>query len=384
METSSHPTQGDRAAHNMIEKRYRMKLNDQIAALRDSVPSLRATSRLAEGADDEQGAAEDLEGLAPAHKLNKATVLAKAIEYIRHLEKRNKTLVEEMATLRLRLEAYEKLYTAGLMGVSVGQVTPSDETTMEKQFAAVVPDVAPLSLGGPQGLIPIPENIRRLQQSRHIQIHYAHKQIDCASNNTTSEDGAAPGQQIRVSGPRSGKVGKLMIGSLAAIMVIEGFRAREDSEDVSDRKGLSALPVSLLNSVVRPVYSLFLNDHLASLLKASFVLAGLLLFFLCIGQNGRKSAFNGYATCCLGPVWLMASYVEFVLHACLTALRPTRKFLHHSLQEFVAFLVKKLLFGVRILFEIQRRTSLAEMTNDEETGLSRAQGMSDGLVSRGG
>lgn len=61
-----------KTAHNMIEKRYRTNLNDKIAALRDSVPSLRIMNkgRGEDGADDQ----EDLQGLTPAHKSNKATV----------------------------------------------------------------------------------------------------------------------------------------------------------------------------------------------------------------------------------------------------------------------------------------------------------------------
>ncbi len=56
-----------KTAHNMIEKRYRTNLNDKIAALRDSVPSLRNAARGNEDEVDE----EDLDGLTPAHKLNK-------------------------------------------------------------------------------------------------------------------------------------------------------------------------------------------------------------------------------------------------------------------------------------------------------------------------
>jgi hypothetical protein len=64
-----------KTAHNMIEKRYRTNLNDKIAALRDSVPSLRQMNkpRNGDGADEP----EDLQGLTPAHKSNKATVSAK-------------------------------------------------------------------------------------------------------------------------------------------------------------------------------------------------------------------------------------------------------------------------------------------------------------------
>lgn len=62
-----------KTAHNMIEKRYRTNLNDKIAALRDSVPSLRIMSKSARG-EDTTGDREELHGLTPAHKLNKATV----------------------------------------------------------------------------------------------------------------------------------------------------------------------------------------------------------------------------------------------------------------------------------------------------------------------
>jgi hypothetical protein len=62
-----------KTAHNMIEKRYRTNLNDKIAALRDSVPSLRIMTKSARG-EDTTDDREDLQGLTPAHKLNKATV----------------------------------------------------------------------------------------------------------------------------------------------------------------------------------------------------------------------------------------------------------------------------------------------------------------------
>jgi hypothetical protein len=120
----------------MIEKRYRTNINDKIAALRDAVPSLRLmvhrmeregiaggqTGFLSgtgiggplsagEGVmmmDDSDMASLEAEqhllgGLAPAHKLNKATVLSKATEYIGHLERNNAQLSREVGQLRTRL-----------------------------------------------------------------------------------------------------------------------------------------------------------------------------------------------------------------------------------------------------------------------------------------
>jgi len=62
-----------KTAHNMIEKRYRTNLNDKIAALRQSVPSLRVTEKSINGNGRRGGGdvMEDLEGLTPANKLNK-------------------------------------------------------------------------------------------------------------------------------------------------------------------------------------------------------------------------------------------------------------------------------------------------------------------------
>ncbi|TVY91933.1 Sterol regulatory element-binding protein [Lachnellula willkommii] len=98
-----------KTAHNMIEKRYRTNLNDKITALRDSVPSLRVMSKRNSRGEEVE---EDLQGLTPAHKLNKATVLSKATEYIAHLEKRNRYLTKENSSLKARVDAFEILVMA--------------------------------------------------------------------------------------------------------------------------------------------------------------------------------------------------------------------------------------------------------------------------------
>jgi hypothetical protein len=95
----------------MVEKRYRTNLNDKIAALRDSVPALRVMVQKIEQQQnsddaDEEFDEEELGGLTPAHKLNKATVLSKATEYIAHLQKKNKSLDQENRLLRKKIEEF--------------------------------------------------------------------------------------------------------------------------------------------------------------------------------------------------------------------------------------------------------------------------------------
>ncbi len=77
----------------MIEKRYRTNINDKILILRDCVPSLKC---LVEGKDENA----DLDGLSAATKLNKGTILTKATEYIKHLQKKNEELIKENEKLK--------------------------------------------------------------------------------------------------------------------------------------------------------------------------------------------------------------------------------------------------------------------------------------------
>jgi hypothetical protein len=65
-------------AHNRIEKRYWTNLNDQIAVLRNCVPSLRSVK---EGARSEcaVGGREDLQGLPPVRRLSKVWMLTRHI-----------------------------------------------------------------------------------------------------------------------------------------------------------------------------------------------------------------------------------------------------------------------------------------------------------------
>ncbi|CAK9435332.1 uncharacterized protein LODBEIA_P57030 [Lodderomyces beijingensis] len=125
-----------KSAHNVIEQRYRNKINDKFNALQESVPTLKILvlrkhqekMRLKQqrmqliGDDvDEYDSSEgdemvpfgdqynnmsfediDLEGLEPARKLNKGTILAKSIEYIKFLEEKNSRMQQDHDELVVR------------------------------------------------------------------------------------------------------------------------------------------------------------------------------------------------------------------------------------------------------------------------------------------
>lgn len=122
-----------KSSHNVIEQRYRNKINDRFTTLQNSVPTLRIVTRRSSNrdtdgdieAEEEEDDHEysnslgytpenlediDLEGLEPARKLSKGTILAKSVEYIKFLETKNN---------RLKMQQEELLARARMLGLSI-------------------------------------------------------------------------------------------------------------------------------------------------------------------------------------------------------------------------------------------------------------------------
>lgn len=188
------PGKKDKRSHNMIEKKYRTNINSKILALRDAVPSL----RIATGNKDVSIA--DLEGLTPASKLNKASVLTKATEYIKHLENKNKILQDQNRQLQVLIQ--EASLNATSKPVSgFGQVPSFDQRSYNVTPATQYPQG--------QG-----------------DFTFSNPNYDMSTNNEV----------------RSGlNINKYLMGGLATIVgtsLIAG--------DGSDFKGMSAMPFSFL------------------------------------------------------------------------------------------------------------------------------------------
>lgn len=84
-------------SHSESGKKYRDDINKRFRELKQIVPTL----RWAEGSFDFP--IERLEGLVPPVKISRAQVLAKSIEYIRHLEMKNDLLIKENSLTKHRL-----------------------------------------------------------------------------------------------------------------------------------------------------------------------------------------------------------------------------------------------------------------------------------------
>ncbi|KAK9241177.1 hypothetical protein V1525DRAFT_428934 [Lipomyces kononenkoae] len=181
-----------KTAHNMIEKRYRTNLNDKIAALRDCVPALRCA--VSGSFDDE---IDELDGLAPASKLNKATVLTKATEYIIHLQQRNAQLQRENKAL------LEGKIPESIIGANGSQ------------------------LGG---------DSRMMSNSPGI--------MSVPNQQVAGEAVIGRGAGL-IGGVGRNVMGKVMMGSMAGVLVANSF----NDVDGQNTRGLAAVPFMIRSSV---------------------------------------------------------------------------------------------------------------------------------------
>jgi len=374
-----------KTAHNMIEKRYRTNLNDKIAALRDSVPSLRVMSR--SGNNEEDDDAEDLEGLTPAHKLNKATVLSKATEYIRHLEKRNKRLTEELAAAKARIETYEKLSMTNPMAMTNPVTTPDGMRYQDDPFGAAAAQGSPVTQGNPQGMIPVPESMANLHRGLPNQPHYAQPGYPVYGNIPGRP--VPQGQRQVANGRNGGLAAKLMVGSLAGLMVLDGFYEKEKSGEEPAGRGLFALPFHLLGRLAGLVDLRAAAHHLLpymSLLKV-YLGVGVFLYIMWefFGPDSKpKSKKKPMPIIKLSSAPSLASPVEVRQKAWLTSIQTVWVPKHNFFLEAAALALKGLKLTARRMIGWHAYSLITGITNEQEVARVKAWDIALGAQLTGG
>ncbi|KAF2462235.1 hypothetical protein BDY21DRAFT_10257 [Lineolata rhizophorae] len=362
-----------KTAHNMIEKRYRTNLNDKISALRDSVPSLRIMTRNSNGDEDDP---EDLEGLTPAHKLNKATVLSKATEYIRHLEKRVKRQQDELSAMKSRLEHFEKLAMTNPMAIP-GAVNGHEGMRFSDDAFGSPAAGVPVSQSPAQGMIPVPQSVSNMHRNSQPLPNYAEQQGYPMFQNQRQPPMA--GQPHMMAGQRGPNImNKFMVGSLAGIMLLEGMREREESAEDSSGRGLFAVPTSLLGrGFAGSLYS-FSNKPMVQatlpllkmcLLLGAFVYLVFPILSSSFGASGKKKA---VPTIRLTPAPSLASPVEVRRKAWLTAIQTIWVPQHSFLLEAAALSLKTLKLSTRKLIGWNGYALLTGITKEQETARVKA------------
>ncbi|KAH6894365.1 hypothetical protein B0T10DRAFT_527189 [Thelonectria olida] len=369
-----------KTAHNMIEKRYRTNLNDKIAALRDSVPSLRIMSKSARGEDTTEDR-EELHGLTPAHKLNKATVLSKATEYIRHLEKRNNRLLDENGAMQARIAAFEKLFMAGAMNGAITPLqqppTPIQYAQDAQQFVGSPMSASPDGSAPPAGMIQVPDDMKRIISAQMAAGQpYPVPQQPYRGGNPALIRQQQIQQQHQVQQNRWNNAGpyfgKLMVGSLAGLMILEAIREDEVSNEKPEGRGLFAMPLGLLRGVASCLDINYMGYHVHTSLRVLLLLGAVLWVFVpsifAPAQPKPKKPQVGV----LQAAPSLASPIHVRQQAWLTAIQTVWVPRHNFFLEAAALMLKTLKLSVRNAIGVHGYQMLTGLTEEQETARVKA------------
>lgn len=366
-------------AHNVIEKRYRANLNDKIAELRDSVPSLRATSKSNNGTllDDEDG-----DGVTPASKLNKASILSKATEYIRHLEIRNRRLEDENTALKNRLrqvdKAAEQTATSAASVSSPSNYTESGASSSPSVFSHVedaASDHSPTSAYPPEGLLKAPDSFRKMREEAAKDKNFSQSYIQYPSSSKTKIATES------TSRSRANLPNKYMLGALAGLMVLEGLGT--EKEDESTVKGLMAVPMDYLTKLLPEVNSptvaywqAVIRSYWASwharamihfLLLATLVVGSAFVVFVYLfnAEPARRSEVSPKGSTASGTT---TSPYNFRRQAWLTSIQQVGVPRHRFFREWYVVTSRCLEYVLRCLLGWKLYSSVTGITEEDEKG----------------
>jgi hypothetical protein len=143
-----------------------------------------------------------------------------------------------------RIDAFEELYMSGSMGINP---TPQYAQRSKHSGEENAPNAPSSSNREPQGMIPVPDDIQRLRDQAIPQQSFVVPQQKPQPNGRPN---GPPGWQTG-----GNYLGRLMVGSLAGLMIMEGFNEAEQDPTDPDARGLFALPVELLRNLSQSLYS---------------------------------------------------------------------------------------------------------------------------------
>ncbi len=297
--------------------------------------------------------------------------------------------------MQQRIAAFEKLFMAGAMngGLSPMQAQPpptpvqypQDSCSNVNGYGASPPMTA---TGRPdaQGMIQVPDDMKRIiaaqlaagqpypvpQQSfrpgppvmRQQQIHQQQQQ-----------------QQMQARGwQNTGPYfGKLMVGSLAGLMILEAIREDEQSNETPGGRGLFAVPIQLLRIFASSLNINFMGYHIQAVQVISSLRIVLLLcslwcalipWLMASKPPSLKSPKDAGTR--LKAVPSLASPIHVRRQAWLTAIQTVWIPRHNFFLEAVALGLKTMKLSLRNLIGIHSFQMLTGLTEDQEIGRVKA------------
>jgi hypothetical protein len=286
--------------------------------------------------------------------------------------------------MQARINAFEKLFMAGALGTSLPN--PLQQTTQlqypQDTQAFMASPIATPRGNDPAGMIPVPEDMRKILASQQVAAgrSYALPQQAFQGNPAIMRQQQIQ-QQQQMQNQRWGNApyfGKLMVGSLAGLMIVEAVRETEQSNEKPEGRGLFAMPVQLLMSFIKSTHFTVAGYHVStaqffSTLKV-LILFGALLWVFVPSIFAPKPPKNQKApiTGSLAAVPSLASPIHVRRQAWLTAIQTVWVPRHNFFLEAAALILKTLKLSVRNTIGIHGYQMLTGLTEEQETARVKA------------
>jgi hypothetical protein len=167
-------------------------------------------------------------------------------------------------------------------------------------------------------------------------------------------------------------VGKLMVGSLAGLMIMEAMRETEAGTETTEGRGLFALPLQLLGSVASGLDVHIMGYHALSSLKTLLLLGTFLWIFVpsLFAPRGPKSEKPQAAMLRKAPS--LASSIQIRRQAWLTAIQTVWVPRHNFFLEAAALMLKTMKLSLRNVFGVHVFQILTGMTQEQEVARVKA------------
>ena len=315
---------------------------------------------------------DELDGVPSSGKLNKASILSKAVEYIHQLEMRNKSLDKDNESLKTRLQTLEKVLEQGgnqaqrLDAFTSQEVIERSSTPTLDAQSQTNEDARP-STHPPQGIIPVPDAWRRFRENQvSPQEHYGHTYD-------------VPSERSMLKGKWPTRV---MLGSLAGLMIMEGF-GESDHGTTSKGKGLFGIPLELLDG-----YSFLISPRIYMsgfaqycrhggvfpLLKGFCALSILAFFVFAYLFNSKPNAAPKMKeeTPTSPQESTLTSPIDVRRRAWSTSMQVLGLPHHHFFNEWTAVTLEWLKYSVRYLFGMKVYTWITGRSGEDEIARIKA------------
>lgn len=312
-------------------------------------------------------------------------MLSKATEYIRHLEKRNNRLMDENNAMKERIAAFEKLFMAGAMNGSISPMqhppTPMQYLQESQQQFANSPNGTPHeSNANPAGMINVPEDMKRIISAQMAagQPYPVPQQPFRGGTPAVVRQQQIQQQQQQQQMQQNGWVngspyfGKLMVGSLAGLMILEAARESELSDNEPQGRGLFAIPVQLMGHVSSALDLHVMGFHVHTSLKLLLFLGAVLWIFVPSLFASSEGKVNEQQATRLERAPSLASSIDVRRRAWLTAIQTVWVPRHNFFLEASALILKAVKLSLRNAIGVHGYQMLTGLTEEQDTARVKA------------